>query len=125
MVEITTKIKCSDDERIVKEIKKTLDEIGAKRNFKGYRMWITAAMYVINKSKSVYEEYEMKEVYEHISKRHKSTYTKSERAMRYVLDDLDKEKIKKFFGVPYKITNSTFLILLIDKVEDRLKSAAY
>ena len=40
-------------------------------------MWITAAMYVINKSKSVYEEYEMKEVYEHISKRHKSTYTKS------------------------------------------------
>ena len=45
--------------------------------------------------------------------------------MRYVLDDLDKEKIKKFFGVPYKITNSTFLILLIDKVEDRLKSAAY
>ena len=125
MLEIITKVKCSDEERIVKEIKKILDEIGAKRNFKGYRMWITAAMYAINKSKSTYGEYEMKEVYENVSKRHKSTYIKSEKAMWYLLNDADKNKIKKFFEVSYKITNSIFLILLVDKVADRLNSVVY
>lgn len=122
MLGVIIKIRHSSEEKILKEIKNVLNSAGIKREFKGYRMWITAAMYVISKANLGYGEFEMREVYNFVSKKYKCTYIATERTMKYTLNDADEENLKKFFKISYKITNSRFLLLLVDTIADNLNN---
>lgn len=94
-----------------KHIKNILNELNIKPNWLGYKMWVTA---VNLRLECDYSKMEL--IYFDIAKKHKSTTKKVEKAMRYVIDMTKREKIGKYFRVNYRITNSTFLELLYEKV---------
>lgn len=63
------------------------------------------------------EELSMMELYRLTAKRHKTTGTKVERAMRYAYMELD---LKQRFNVDYPINNTALLFLLKEEIEKRM-----
>lgn len=88
-----------------------LDEIGVKITLKGYKYWVTA---VILKLTNKYET--MKSLYMDIAKKHKTTASKAERALRHAYENI-KPKVQEYFKLNYKPNNSVFLECLIRKTE--------
>lgn len=94
-----------------KYIKKTFNELGIQINWLGYKMWLTAAKIICEN-----ENLQMEEVYYEVAKKHKSTKSKTERAMRYSIGMVGQKKLQDFFKVNYKITCASFLKLLHESI---------
>ena len=89
-----------------KYVKKLLNKFEMQPNWLGYKMWVTAIKLKLE-NETKYEK--MGGIYVDVAKKHKSTYVKVERAMRYALNEGNtEEKIRKYFKVNYKITNGIF-----------------
>lgn len=84
-------------------VEKILDELGVKISLKGYKYWVTA---VKMKLQNEYET--MIQLYIDVARKHKTTASKAERAMRHAYEDL-RPKIKEYFNLNYNINNGIFL----------------
>lgn len=96
------------------KIKKILNELNINIRNKGYRCWIEAVKIVIENNKTNYSI--TKEIYPEIAEKLNDKSTRVERAMRNEQEKNSKE-IQEYFGVRYKIDNSTLLALIVDKLE--------
>ena len=95
------------DERKLENI---LDELGIPLNQLGYKYWITAT-----KLKLEAPNIQMGQVYKIVAKRHESTPTGIERALRHSFEN-KKDFIRKYFGVNCRINNSMLLALLVREI---------
>ncbi len=103
------------DKEIQETTKKVLKNMGMKINFLGFKYWQTAVIIVMNRNQ---EKLTMTRLYMEIAKRHRTTFSRVERAMRYAYQELD---LKQYFDVKYKISNMEMLFLLQYKVQEILK----
>ena len=100
-------------EKITKQI---LNEIGIKINIKGYRYWVAVILETIDKNRDEYQL--VRGLYTDVARKLNTTPSGLERALRQAI--IKSNKINEYFNVDYKITNSTFLMLLQEKVKERL-----
>lgn len=91
------------DERKLENI---LDELGIPLNLLGCKYWITAT-----KLKLEDANIQIGQVYRIVAKRHETTPTRAERALRHSFEN-KKDFIRKYFGVNCNINNSMLLALL-------------
>lgn len=88
------------------KIKDFLKKINFNISWEGYRYWTSAIMYAFT-----VKDYKMRDVYKFIAKKHKTSYSKAERAMRYAINNSNaKELLNKSFS------NSLFLALTVENV---------
>ena len=111
-------IKLEESEKIKKIAKQLLKEIGIKTHILGFKYWVTALLLVIeDEENSETGNIVMMKLYFRIARKHKTTFSKVERAMRYVHLELD---LKQQFDVDYPINNKALLFLLKDEVINRM-----
>lgn len=111
-------IKLEESEKIKKIAKQVLKEIGIKTHILGFKYWVTALLLVIeDEENSENGNIVMMKLYLRIARKHKTTFSKVERAMRYVHLELD---LKRQFDVDYPINNTALLFLLKEEVMDRM-----
>lgn len=70
-----------NQDEINKKYSKIAKEIGIPINWKGYRFLNTAIYHVIEMKN---EDYNLADIYEYVAKKHKTTSSKAERAIRYI-----------------------------------------
>lgn len=116
--DIKENIKPNETEIISKIAKQLLKEIGIKTHILGFKYWVTALLLVIeDEENSENRNIVMMQLYARIARKHKTTFSKVERAMRYVHLELD---LKQQFNVDYSINNTALLFLLKDEVINRM-----
>lgn len=102
-------------EEEIKQVKlkltKILNKLGFKANWLGRKYWITSVLELIRLRKNNLYENKLGYFYTYVSKRHRTTYSKAEEAMRYCIKH-NRAKIQEYFNLDYKINNSAFLQLL-------------
>lgn len=99
-------------------VRKELDRLEVPSNLKGYRLIPDAVFFLITKEvEGEGNNIKMKDVYEAIKKRHKTTYQKAERNMRYVLEDAERREV---IG-KNKVTLSGFLYGLSYEVQEKVQ----
>jgi len=97
-----------------KRIKKILNELNINIRNKGYWGWVETVKYVIENKKTQYSM--TREVYPCVAEKMNDTTSRLERALRHATQN-NQEQIQKYFGINYKIDNSTLLALIVDKLE--------
>lgn len=107
--------KIINEEEIKLIAKQLLKDIGIKIHFLGFKYWITALVISLKHDKETEENLTMMALYSLVAKKHKTTASKTERAMRYAYSELD---LKNYFNVSYSINNTALLFLLKEKVLD-------
>ena len=117
-MEIRSKINKTEEELDV-EIKNIFRSLEFKSYYKGYGMWITAILYVASSVNKGETNIKMMNVYKFVSKKYHSSLYQAERDMRYVLEKAGKERLKEIFNVSYKISNISFLNLIIEKITNQ------
>lgn len=101
-----------------KEIKQILNDLNLKISCKGYDYWVTAIEYVLHTITELESRPSMvRGVYGHVAETYNTTRSRSERAMRHILEDKE-NLIKEYFGIDYKIANSDFLYLCVNRIEE-------
>ncbi len=108
-----TKIKI---EAIAKQI---LRDMGIKIHHLGFKYWITAIYITLDIELSNKPNLRMMELYYMISKKHRTTVSRVERAMRYAYETTTID-LKQYFNVTYTINNTALLFLLVEAVKDKL-----
>ncbi len=108
-----TKIKI---EAIAKQI---LRDMGIKIHYLGFKYWITAIYITLDIELSNKPNLRMMELYYMVSKKHRTTASKVERAMRYAYETTTID-LKQYFNVTYTINNTALLFLLVEAVKDKL-----
>lgn len=96
------------NKRIIEDL---LDELNILANNSGYKYWITAI-----EIKMKHREETMGNLCIDIAKKYGSTPNCVERAMRYAHTE-NRNRIKDYFKINYKITNTRLLALLIREIE--------
>lgn len=94
-----------------KIIEDLLDGLNISVNNLGYKYWITAV-----EIKMKYQEETMGNLCIDIAKKHESTPSCVERALRYAHTE-NRDRIKNYFKIDYKITNTRLLALLVREIE--------
>ena len=107
--------KIINEEEIKLIAKQLLKDIGIKIHFLGFKYWITALVISLKHDKETEENLTMMALHSLVAKKHKTTASKTERAMRYAYSELD---LKNYFNVSYSINNTALLFLLKEKVLD-------
>lgn len=93
-----------------RKIEDLLDKLEISIGTKGYKYWVMAIeMYFENENLS------MGDIYKKIARTYKTSWVSAEKAMRHSLEGLE-EKIQSYFGVTYKIVNTTFLYLAVRNI---------
>lgn len=111
-------IELEESEKIKKIAKQVLKEIGIKTHILGFKYWVTALLLVIeDEENSETGNIVMMKLYSRIARKHKRTFSKVERAMRYVHSELD---LKQQFDVEYPINNTALLFLLKEEIMNRM-----
>lgn len=111
-------IKLEESEKIKKIAKQVLKEIGIKTHILGFKYWVTALLLVIeDEENSENGNIVMMKLYSRIARKHKTTFSKVERAIRYVHLELD---LKQQFDVDYPINNTALLFLLKEEVMNKM-----
>lgn len=100
------------NKRIIEDL---LDELNISADNLGYKYWITAV-----EIKLKCQEETMGNLCIDIAKKHESTPSCVERAMRYAHTE-NKDRIKTYFKIDYKITNKRLLALLVREIERKNK----
>lgn len=116
--DIKENIKQNETEIITKIAKQLLKEIGIKTHILSFKYWITALLLVIEDGEKLENKnIVMMQLYACIARKHKTTFSKVERAMRYVHLELE---LKQQFNVNYPINNTALLFLLKEEVMNRM-----
>ena len=89
-----------------KEIRNILKRLGVNPSLLGYKYWITAVFYAVKNQK-----YTMNDVYTYVAKKHRTSYSKAERALRYAMNEANVE----ILDYKNKLTNSSLLAILVEK----------
>ena len=105
-------------EQIEALTKQELNNLGMRIQCSGFRYWIAAVTIALDYRINNTIDISICNLYINIAKMFKSTQGRVERSLRYAREKLD---VQKYFNVTYKIDNSVFLFLLMDKVEEKLK----
>ena len=106
-----------EDEKITKIAKLILKDMGIKRHHLGFKYWATAACIALEFETSDNSKLRMMELYSMVAKKHKTTASKVEKAMRYAYATID---LKQYFNVTYSINNSALLFLLTDTIKEKI-----
>lgn len=101
-----------NQDKINKRYSKIAKEIGIPINWKGYRFLNTAVHYVIEMEN---EDYNLMYIYHYVAKKHKTTASKVERAIRYIHTQ-KQANIRSYFKVDYRIFNANFIELVKEKI---------
>lgn len=99
------------------DIENLLDKLGVSIKFSGYKYIVEA---VLLKNKIGDSPFRIMTLYEVIARKHNSTYSRVERAIRYVYES-NKQKIDEYFKLNYKMSNG-ILIEAIHREVLRMKS---
>lgn len=89
--------------------KQLLKDIGIKLHHLGFKYWITAISITLDIEFNNRESLKMMELYYMVARKHRTTASKAERAMRYAYATID---LKQYFKVSYTINNTALLFLL-------------
>ncbi len=97
------------------ETKRLLNEFEIPQNWLGTKFIITAIPYVIDKFCSG-EKSVMNDLYKYVAKKHKTTSSKVECAIRYFHENTD---IASKFNIS-KVTNQRLILLIANRVIEKL-----
>lgn len=102
---------------IKKQILNLFKNIKINIGLLGCRYWITVAIKLIQDEQTgQYQKTTMGDFYKYAASKHKTTYFKAEKAMRYVVEEYQ-ELIRQYFNITnYKIRNREFLQLICDAI---------
>lgn len=106
----------------IEKLKKILRDLEIEPQILAYKYFITIIPIAINYI-TKNEKFYIGDLYLKIAERHKTTYLKAEKAIRYCYknDNIDKnEMMQKYFGVTYKIKNSNLVILIAERIIENL-----
>lgn len=101
--------------------KQLLKDIGIKLHHLGFKYWITAIKITLDIEFNNRESLRMMELYYMVARKHRTTASKVERAMRYAYATID---LKQYFKVSYTINNTALLFLLIEEVKKKLYNSS-
>lgn len=101
--------------------KQLLKDIGIKLHHLGFKYWITAIYITLDIEFNNRESLRMMELYYMVARKHRTTASKAERAMRYAYATID---LKQYFKVSYTINNTALLFLLIEAVKKKLYNSS-
>lgn len=109
--------KSMGESEIKKQILNLFKNIKINIGLLGCRYWITAAIKLIQDEQTgQYQKTTMGDFYKYAASKHKTTYFKAEKAMRYVVEEYQ-ELIRQYFNITnYKIRNREFLQLICDAI---------
>lgn len=96
--------------------KQLLKDIGIKLHHLGFKYWITAISITLDIEFNNRESLKMMELYYMVARKHRTTASKAERAMRYAYATID---LKQYFKVSYTINNTALLFLLKEAVKEK------
>lgn len=102
--------------RIETIAKQLLKDTGIKLHHLGFKYWITAMCITLDIEFNNRESLKMMELYYMVARKHRTTATKVERAMRYAYATID---LKQYFEVSYTINNTALLFLLKEAVKEK------
>lgn len=102
--------------KIEEQTKQILTELGIEKHLKGYKYWPQIIEYIVSKKLDSYKLF--KETYVTVAKDNNISVSALERNLRYIIENREKQ-IQKYFKVNYKITNTSFIGLIIDRIESR------
>lgn len=97
--------------------KQLLKDIGIKLHHLGFKYWVTAISITLDIELHNREDLKMMELYYIVARKHRTTASKAERAMRYAYATID---LKQYFNVTYSINNTALLFLLIEAVKEKI-----
>lgn len=103
--------------RIETIAKQILKDMEIKVHHLGFKYWVTAIYITLDIDFNNRPELKMMELYYMVARKHRTTASKAERAMRYAYATID---LKQYFNVTYSINNTALLFLLIEAVRERL-----
>lgn len=101
--------------------KQLLKDIGIKLHHLGFKYWITAIYITLDIEFNNRESLRMMELYYMVARKHRTTASKTEKAMRYAYATID---LKQYFKVSYTINNTALLFLLIEEVKKKLYNSS-
>ncbi len=100
-----------------KEITKFLLEIKMKTSSLGFNYWLSAIEYSVSKTfGNGYEIPRMSEIYSLIAKKHYTSISCAEKAMRYAKEE---SRYKIIFNIEHNLKNNDFLTLCTDKIIEK------
>ena len=109
-----TKVVEKQKEIEIKNIaKQKVKDIGIKIQLLGFKYWVTATTIAVLSDFESDDNLKMMDVYSIVAKKHKTTPSKVEKALRYAYADID---LNMYFNVSYHINNTALLFLLKDAV---------
>lgn len=101
------------EELYEKFTKQILDDMKANKEYKGYQYTITAIKILKD-----LPQMSLCILYESIARRHRTTASKVERNIRYLVDSID---TKTYFNSPLKLSNRLFLFQIRQYVLNKIK----
>lgn len=105
-----------EEEKQKKEAQRLLNFFKIPLNWIGYKFTVTAVPYVIEKLE-LNEKLKMEELYKFIAKKHKTTDSKVNCGIRYLIEN---SEISGYLGKE-KITNQSFILLFSILVKTNLE----
>lgn len=97
------------EEKIIKNILVNLD---IPVSFLGFKYIKTSILHILNE-----EIYQITRIYEVVARKHKTTASRVEKAVRYALE---RSKANKYFEIEHKISNKEFIELIKNETLDKL-----
>lgn len=97
--------------------KQILKDMGIKIHHLGFKYWVTAINITLDIEMNDRPKLKMMELYYMVARKHRTTASKVERAMRYAYITID---LQQYFNVTYPVNNTALLFLLIEEVEKRI-----
>ncbi len=106
-----------EESELKKKILNLFKNIGINIGLLGCRYWITAAIKLIKDEQTgQYQKTTMGDFYKYTASKHRTTYSKAEKAMRYLVEEYQ-EQIKQYFKIiNCKIRNREFLQFICDAI---------
>lgn len=107
-----------------KEIKKILNDLEIPKSYTGYYLW-TDLILIAAKNYSLKQMPKMKicDAYKRLAKENRMTYHRVERDLRYCIEN-KKDKIIGYFNYfDTKITNKMFLILVVERLNEKMEGS--
>ena len=92
-----------------------LMDMGVKIHILGFNFLKTGIVIVLDEERKNPGDIKMMALYEAIGKKYNATPVTVERAIRHIHETRD---LRKYFNVPYKISNKALLLLLANEVKE-------
>ena len=97
------------------KLSKLLDKLGFKHNWLGRRYLTTIALELVRLRRDSLFETKLGYFYTFAARKHRTTYSKVEAAIRYCIDHT-RQNIQEHFDISYKINNKALLELILIEI---------